>query len=47
MHDISLGRMAKFARNFMGDAKDVPSAFAAYVSAVKNGSFPNDELHAC
>ncbi|EMV8751946.1 3-methyl-2-oxobutanoate hydroxymethyltransferase [Escherichia coli] len=49
MHDmlgLNLGRMAKFVRNFMLDAGDVPTAFAAYVAAVKGGSFPDDKLHA-
>lgn len=49
MHDIlglNLGHMAKFVRNFMSDASGVDAAFAAYVAAVKDGSFPNDEQHA-
>lgn len=49
MHDmlgINLGRMAKFVRNFMCDASTVEAAFAAYVAAVKDGSFPNEEQHA-
>ncbi|MBU9480765.1 3-methyl-2-oxobutanoate hydroxymethyltransferase [Burkholderia multivorans] len=49
MHDmlgLNLGKMAKFVRNFMIDAQDVQTAFSSYVSAVKNGSFPSDELHA-
>lgn len=49
MHDmlgLNLGRMAKFVRNFMGGASAVDSAFAAYVVAVKDGSFPNDKQHA-
>ena len=49
MHDmlgINLGRMAKFVRNFMHDAQGVQAAFADYVAAVKNGSFPDDALHA-
>lgn len=49
MHDmlgLNLGRMAKFVRNFMRDAQDVPTAFSAYVSAVKSGSFPHNQLHA-
>ncbi|MGY2485543.1 3-methyl-2-oxobutanoate hydroxymethyltransferase [Cupriavidus sp. CP313] len=49
MHDmlgINLGRMAKFVRNFMRDADDVHGAFSAYVAAVKDGSFPNDNQHA-
>nr|WP_257015095.1 3-methyl-2-oxobutanoate hydroxymethyltransferase [Variovorax sp. YR752] len=49
MHDmlgLNLGRMAKFVRNFMGGASAVDAAFAAYVVAVKDGSFPNDKQHA-
>lgn len=49
MHDmlgINLGRMPKFVRNFMMETGDVGAAFAAYVRAVKEGSFPNNEQHA-
>ncbi|MBP0621175.1 3-methyl-2-oxobutanoate hydroxymethyltransferase [Cupriavidus consociatus] len=49
MHDmlgLNLGRMAKFVRNFMRDADDVYGAFSAYVAAVKEGSFPNNDQHA-
>lgn len=49
MHDmlgINLGRMPKFVRNFMKEAADVRAAFGAYVTAVKDGSFPNNEQHA-
>ncbi len=49
MHDmlgINLGRMAKFVRNFLRDEPDVQTAFAAYVAAVKDGSFPDNEQHA-
>jgi 3-methyl-2-oxobutanoate hydroxymethyltransferase len=49
MHDmlgINLGRMAKFVRNFMSEAGDVHAAFAAYVLAVKDGSFPDNNHHA-
>jgi 3-methyl-2-oxobutanoate hydroxymethyltransferase len=49
MHDmlgINLGRMAKFVRNFMQGTPGVQAAFADYVAAVKNGSFPDDALHA-
>jgi 3-methyl-2-oxobutanoate hydroxymethyltransferase len=49
MHDmlgLNLGRMARFVRNFMTDAGDVQAAFAAYVQAVKDGSFPDNNLHA-
>ncbi|UIF91833.1 3-methyl-2-oxobutanoate hydroxymethyltransferase [Cupriavidus sp. UYPR2.512] len=49
MHDmlgVNLGRMPKFVRNFMDGASGIHSAFASYVAAVKDGSFPNNELHA-
>ena len=49
LHDMlgmNLGKMAKFVRNFMADAPGVAPALAAYVRAVKDGSFPDDALHA-
>ena len=49
MHDmlgVNLGKMPKFVRNFMPDAGSVRGAIEAYVRAVKNGSFPDDALHA-
>ena len=49
MHDmlgLNLGKNPKFVRNFMDDANSVRAAFEAYVAAVKNGSFPDDALHA-
>ena len=49
MHDmlgVNLGRNPKFVRNFMQDAGSVRGAIEAYVRAVKNGSFPDDALHA-
>ena len=49
LHDmlgINLGKMPKFVRNFMADASGVLPALQAYVQAVKNGSFPDDRLHA-
>jgi 3-methyl-2-oxobutanoate hydroxymethyltransferase len=49
MHDmlgINLGKNPKFVRNFMEGASSVREAMAAYVAAVKNGSFPDDRLHA-
>ncbi len=49
MHDmlgVNLGKMAKFVHNFMQDAGSVKGAMEAYVRAVKNGSFPDDSLHA-
>lgn len=49
MHDmlgINLGKNPKFVRNFMEGAASVRDAMAAYVKAVKDGSFPDDALHA-
>jgi 3-methyl-2-oxobutanoate hydroxymethyltransferase len=49
LHDmlgINLGKNPKFVHNFMDDAGSVKGAFEAYVKAVKDGSFPNDALHA-
>ncbi|WP_416546299.1 3-methyl-2-oxobutanoate hydroxymethyltransferase [Limnohabitans sp. DCL3] len=49
MHDmlgINLGKNPKFVRNFMTDQSSVLDAMSAYVRAVKNGSFPDNALHA-
>jgi 3-methyl-2-oxobutanoate hydroxymethyltransferase len=41
--DISSGRRPKFARNFMDGAGSPAAAVAAYVKAVRDGSFPAAE----
>ena len=49
MHDmlgLNLGKNPKFVRNFMESASSIRGAFEAYVAAVKNGSFPEDAVHA-
>jgi 3-methyl-2-oxobutanoate hydroxymethyltransferase len=49
MHDmlgVNLGKNAKFVRNFMEGAGGVQAAMAAYVKAVKEGSFPDNAVHA-
>jgi len=49
LHDmlgVNLGKNPKFVRNFMEEARSVQGAFEAYVRAVKDGSFPDDTLHA-
>jgi 3-methyl-2-oxobutanoate hydroxymethyltransferase len=49
LHDmlgVNLGKNPKFVRNFMQDATSIRGAMEAYVAAVKNGSFPDDTLHA-
>ena len=40
MLDVFPGRRAKFVRNFMSGAPSIADAVAAYVRAVKDGSFP-------
>jgi 3-methyl-2-oxobutanoate hydroxymethyltransferase len=37
------GRVAKFVKNFMVGQPDIQSALSAYVSAVKDLSFPAPE----
>ncbi len=49
LHDmlgINLGKMPKFVRNFMQGTGEVKGAMEAYVKAVKDGSFPDNTLHA-
>ena len=49
MHDmlgINLGKNPKFVHNFMTGHDSVQAAMSAYVAAVKNGSFPDNQLHA-
>jgi 3-methyl-2-oxobutanoate hydroxymethyltransferase len=40
MLDLTLGKKPRFVRNFMAGAPSVGAAIAAYVQAVKDGSFP-------
>jgi 3-methyl-2-oxobutanoate hydroxymethyltransferase len=40
---IQPGRPARFVRNFMAGQDGVEAALAAYVAAVKDGSFPGPE----
>jgi len=49
MHDmlgVNLGKTPKFVRNFMQGSASVREAMATYVAAVKDGTFPDDALHA-
>ena len=49
MHDmlgINLGKAPKFVRNFMDGQNSVRHAMGAYVQAVKNGTFPDNAVHA-
>ncbi|MBW7900768.1 MAG: 3-methyl-2-oxobutanoate hydroxymethyltransferase [Rhodocyclaceae bacterium] len=43
MLDIAPGRKARFVKNFMAGQPSVAAAVAAYVAAVKDGSFPAPE----
>ncbi len=40
---ITPGRLPRFARNFLLDHADIPTALRGYVEAVRNGSFPAAE----
>ena len=49
LHDMlgmNLGKMPKFVHNFMEGASSVRAAMKAYVTSVKNGSFPVNATHA-
>ena len=49
MHDmlgINLGKNPKFVRNFMQGHSSVLEAMRAYVQSVKDGTFPDNTLHA-
>lgn len=43
MLDLAPGRKARFVKNFMAGQPSVAAAIAAYVAAVKDGSFPAPE----
>jgi 3-methyl-2-oxobutanoate hydroxymethyltransferase len=43
MLGIYAGKSPRFSRNFMLGADSIQSAVAAYVRAVKDGSFPTAE----
>jgi len=48
LHDmlgITAGKLPRFVRNFMQDSPSMEEAIRRYVAAVKNQSFPDDELH--
>ena len=46
MLGVNLGKTPKFVRNFLQGQHSVQEAFAAYVAAVKDGSFPENSQHA-
>ncbi|MBS0451901.1 MAG: 3-methyl-2-oxobutanoate hydroxymethyltransferase [Proteobacteria bacterium] len=49
LHDmlgIHLGKPARFVRNFMAGAESIEHALRTFVHTVKDGSFPEDAVHA-
>jgi 3-methyl-2-oxobutanoate hydroxymethyltransferase len=43
MLGITPGRRPRFVKDFLEQAGSVPAAIAAYIRAVRNGSFPGPE----
>lgn len=49
LHDmlhVTRGKLPRFVRNFMEGASSIEDAVRRYVAAVKDGSFPDDAVHA-
>ena len=49
LHDmlgVTRGKLPRFVRNFMDGATSIEDAVRRYVAAVKDGSFPDEALHA-
>jgi 3-methyl-2-oxobutanoate hydroxymethyltransferase len=49
MHDMlnfTRGKLPRFVRNFMAEGGTVDDAIRRYVTAVKDGSFPDESVHA-
>ncbi len=45
MLNITRGKLPRFVRNFMAEGGSIDDAIRRYVSAVKDGSFPDEALH--
>ncbi|WKB52251.1 3-methyl-2-oxobutanoate hydroxymethyltransferase [Eleftheria terrae] len=48
LHDmlhVTRGKLPRFVRNFMADADGIDGAVRSYVRDVKNGRFPDPQLH--
>ena len=48
VHDmlgLGSGRKPRFVRNFMAEGGSIASAIGRYVAAVKDGSFPQADVH--
>jgi 3-methyl-2-oxobutanoate hydroxymethyltransferase len=49
LHDMlnfTRGKLPRFVRNFMAEGGSVDDAVRRYVAAVKDGSFPDESVHA-
>jgi 3-methyl-2-oxobutanoate hydroxymethyltransferase len=49
LHDmlhVTRGKLPRFVRNFMAEGGSVEDAIRRYVAAVKDGSFPDESIHA-
>jgi 3-methyl-2-oxobutanoate hydroxymethyltransferase len=49
LHDmlgITRGKLPRFVRNFMEGGGSIEDAVRRYVAAVKDGSFPDERIHA-
>jgi len=45
MLGLGSGRKPRFVRNFMAEGGSIASAIGRYVAAVKDGSFPQADVH--
>jgi 3-methyl-2-oxobutanoate hydroxymethyltransferase len=45
MLNITRGKLPRFVRNFAAEGGTVVDAVSRYVAAVKDGSFPDEQLH--
>jgi 3-methyl-2-oxobutanoate hydroxymethyltransferase len=46
MLNVTHGKLPRFVRNFMAEGGSVDDAVRRYVAAVKDGSFPDEAIHA-
>ena len=46
MLNITRGKLPRFVRNFAAEGGSADDAIRRYVAAVKDGSFPDEALHA-
>ncbi len=46
MLNVTRGKLPRFVRNFMAEGGSIEDAIRRYVAAVKDGSFPDETIHA-